>query len=140
VIFPEAPKLDPGRWRRGIKRLETRVVGSGVRRQDMPICCRAAGGDAGGDCGLSGRGRDLRGPLGIDDIISVGELWRNFRSTRSSRLAGAGAARRGAADGHPRGQVQWLYDWWKLIDGWISATARRFRGSDAIPSPQDDSV
>jgi hypothetical protein len=37
--------------------------------------------------------------------------------------------------------VQWLYDWWKLIDGWISAN--RPGGAavpDAIPSPQDDSV
>jgi hypothetical protein len=38
-------------------------------------------------------------------------------------------------------QVQWLYDWWKLIDSWISANRPPGKAvPDVIVSSQDDAT
>ena len=59
---------------------------------------------------------------GLDNIISVGDVWRNFPIDQVIRAKWW----RVPVDQVPRSagheaQVQWLYDWWERIDSWISA-------------------
>jgi hypothetical protein len=68
---------------------------------------------------------------GLDNIVSVGDVWRNFPIDQVIRARWW----RVPHDAVPRtathdAQVQWLYDWWKLIDSWISQNRP---GGAAVP-------
>jgi len=58
---------------------------------------------------------------GLDSIISIGDVWKNFPINQVIRARWW----RVPFDEVPRAatheeQVQWLYDWWERIDTWIT--------------------
>jgi 1-acyl-sn-glycerol-3-phosphate acyltransferase len=124
VIFPEGANWTPGRWRRGIRRLEHEGRQDlAARARDMPnlLPPRPGGAMAAIDA-CPDADVIFVAHAGLDGIISVGDVWRRFPIDQVIRAKWW----RVPFDQVPRSadheaRVKWLYDWWELIDGWISA-------------------
>lgn len=123
VIFPEGGNWTPGRWRRGIRRLE------GLGRKDLAK--RAAhmpnllpprpGGALAAIEACPEADVIFVAHAGLDNIVSLGDIWARFPIDQVIRARWW----RVAHDQVPRTasheeQLQWLYAWWERIDGWIS--------------------
>ncbi len=133
VIFPEGANWTPRRWRRGIGRLEhSGRPDLAARARDMPNLLPPRPGGA-----LTAMEACPEADVifvahaGLDNIVSVGDVWRNFPIDQVIKARWW----RVPHDAVPRtatheAQVKWLYDWWQLIDGWISEN----RPSDGLPA------
>jgi 1-acyl-sn-glycerol-3-phosphate acyltransferase len=123
VIFPEGGNWTPGRWRRGIRRLE------GLGRKDLAK--RAAhmpnllpprpGGALAAIEACPEADVIFVAHAGLDNIISLGDIWTRFPIDQVIRARWW----RVAHDQVPRTasheeQLQWLYAWWERIDAWIT--------------------
>src|SRR6266496_3031079 len=123
VIFPEGGNWTPGRWRRGIRRLEH--VGRpdlAERARDMPnLLPPRPGGALAAIAACPDADVIFVAHAGLDNIITVGDVWGKFPIDQVIRArwwrVPSGQVPRGA--GH-EAQVQWLYDWWARIDAWIT--------------------
>jgi len=79
---------------------------------------------------------------GLDTIVTLGDVWGKFPINQVIRARWW----RVPFDEVPRGldhegQVQWLYDWWKRIDSWISEN--RPGGAtvlEVVPMPEDETA
>ena len=135
VIFPEGGNWTPGRWRRGIRRLE------GLGRKDLAE--RAAqmpnllpprpGGALAAIEACPDADVIFVAHAGLDNIISLGDVWARFPINQVIKARWW----RVPHDEVPRtasheAQLQWLYAWWERIDEWI--TENRPAGSPA-PAP-----
>jgi 1-acyl-sn-glycerol-3-phosphate acyltransferase len=135
VIFPEGGNWTPGRWRRGIRRLE------GLGRKDLAK--RAAhmpnvlpprpGGALAAIEACPEADVIFVAHAGLDNIVSLGDVWARFPIGQVIRARWW----RVQHDQVPRTasheeQLQWLYTWWERIDEWISEN--RPAGSPA-PEP-----
>jgi 1-acyl-sn-glycerol-3-phosphate acyltransferase len=123
VIFPEGENWTPGRWRRGIRRLEERGDGDlAARARDMPnLLPPRASGALAAIAACPAADVIFVAHAGLDRIVTVGDVWRNLRVDQTIRARWW----RVPADEVPRSadheaQVRWLYDWWQRIDAWIS--------------------
>jgi len=132
VIFPEGANWTPGRWRHGIKRLEhSGRPDLASRAREMPnLLPPRPGGTLAAIAACPDADVIFVAHSGLDDIISVGDVWRNFPINQVIKARWW----RVPHDAVPRtatyeAQVQWLYDWWQLIDGWVSAS----RPGGAVP-------
>jgi len=123
VIFPEGGNWTPGRWRRGIRRLERkgrRDLAS--RALQMPnLLPPKSGGVAAAIGACPGADVVFVAHAGLDNLVSAGDIWRCIPLCRPVRARWW----RVPADQVPRAaghedQVKWLYDWWQRIDEWIS--------------------
>ena len=123
VLFPEGGNWTPGRWQRGIRRLEQ------LGRRDLAARARAmpnllpprTGGALTAIAACPEADVIFVAHAGLDALVSVGDIWRNLPMDRVIR---ARWWRVPAAE-VPReldheGQLQWLYAWWERIDTWIS--------------------
>jgi 1-acyl-sn-glycerol-3-phosphate acyltransferase len=132
VIFPEGGNWTPGRWRRGIRRLEQAGrTDLAARAMQMPnLLAPRAGGALSAIAACPDADVIFVAHAGLDLLVSVGDIWRNLPMDQTVRAkwwrVPAGQVPR-AAD--HEAQVRWLYDWWELIDTWISAS----RPADAVP-------
>jgi 1-acyl-sn-glycerol-3-phosphate acyltransferase len=123
VIFPEGGNWTPGRWRRGIRRLE--VAG----RQDLARRARRmpnllpprTGGTLAAIAACPDADVIFVAHAGLDRLVSISDVWRHLpiEQTLEARWW------RVQWDDVPRAaphedQVQWLYGWWERIDAWIS--------------------
>lgn len=123
VIFPEGGNWTPGRWKRGIQRLELRGRRDlAARARQMPNLLPPKPGGALAAIGAA-PGADVIfvAHAGLDGLVSVGDVWRDLPigqvvRARWWRIPYDEVPR--AADHET--QVKWLYDWWQLIDAWIS--------------------
>jgi 1-acyl-sn-glycerol-3-phosphate acyltransferase len=122
VIFPEGGNWTPGRWRRGIRRLENRGRRDlAARARQMPnLLPPRTGGALTAIAACPEADVIFVAHAGLDTLISVGDIWR----LPIGQLIRA-KWWRVPADEVPRPadqetQVQWLYDWWERIDSWIS--------------------
>jgi 1-acyl-sn-glycerol-3-phosphate acyltransferase len=123
VIFPEGGNWTPGRWQRGIRRLER--LGRrdlAARAREMPnVLPPRAGGALAALAARPDADVIFVAHAGLDRLISVGDIWRNLPLDQVIHatwwLVPAGQVPR-AAD--REAQVRWLYDWWERIDRWIS--------------------
>jgi 1-acyl-sn-glycerol-3-phosphate acyltransferase len=123
VIFPEGENWTPGRWRRGIRRLEERGDGDlAARARDMPnLLPPRASGALAAIAACPAADVIFVAHAGLDRIVTVGDVWRNLRVDQTIRARWW----RVPADEVPRSadheaQVRWLYDWGLRIDAWIS--------------------
>jgi 1-acyl-sn-glycerol-3-phosphate acyltransferase len=123
VIFPEGANWTPGRWRRGIGRLErSGRPDLASRARDMPnLLPPRPGGALAAIQACAEADVIFVAHSGLDDIISVRDVWRNFPidqvvKARWWRVPHEEVPRTATHEA----QVKWLYDWWQLIDGWIS--------------------
>jgi 1-acyl-sn-glycerol-3-phosphate acyltransferase len=135
VIFPEGGNWTPGRWRRGIRRLE------GLGRKDlaeraaqMPNLLPPRPGGALAAIEASPDADVIFvAHAGLDNIISLSDVWARFPINQVIKARWW----RVPHDEVPRtasheAQLQWLYAWWERIDEWI--TENRPAGSPA-PAP-----
>jgi len=123
VIFPEGGNWTPGRWQRGIRRLER--VGRrdlAARAREMPnVLAPRAGGALSAIAACPTADVIFVAHAGLDRLVSVGDIWRNLPMNQVIRAKWWRVpAEQVPRSGDHEAQVQWLYDWWERIDRWIS--------------------
>ncbi len=126
VLFPEGGNWTPGRWRRGIRRLE-RLGRADLaeRARSMPhLLPPRAGGALSAIAACPTADVIFVAHAGLDTLVSVADVWRSLPiehtvHARWWRVPAAEVPRALDQDG----QVSWLYDWWQRIDGWIASHA-----------------
>jgi len=123
VIFPEGGNWTPGRWRRGIQRLERQGRADlADRARDMPhLLPPRTGGVLAALAASPGADVIFVGHAGLDQLASMADVWRSLPmdhvvEARWWRVPAEEVPR--SAD--HEAQVRWLYDWWARIDAWIS--------------------
>ena len=144
VIFPEGGNWTPGRWRRGIRRLETTGHPDlAAQAKQMPnLLPPRPGGTLAAIAACPDADVIFVAHAGLDNIITVGDVWGKFPIDQVIRARWW----RVPVDQVPRtadheAQVQWLYDWWERIDTWISENRP---GGVAVPQvaplPRDETA
>jgi 1-acyl-sn-glycerol-3-phosphate acyltransferase len=124
VIFPEGGNWTPGRWRRGIRRLENQGHPDlASRARHMPnLLPPRPGGALAAIMACPEADVIFVAHAGLDSIITVGDVWSRFPINQVIKARWW----RVPHDQVPReaeneAQVKWLYDWWQLIDAWVTA-------------------
>jgi acyltransferase-like protein len=124
VIFPEGGNWTPGRWQRGIARLEQ--LGRrdlAARAREMPnLLAPRSGGAFTAIAACPSADVIFVAHAGLDRLVTVADVWRKLQVGQTIRAKWW----RIPADEVPRNadhetQLLWLYDWWQQIDAWISA-------------------
>jgi 1-acyl-sn-glycerol-3-phosphate acyltransferase len=123
VIFPEGGNWTPGRWQRGIRRLERagrRDLAARARQMPNLLPPRPGGALAAIEA-CPEADVIFVAHAGLDRLVSVGDVWRSLPIGAIVRAKWW----RVPVDEVPRSadheaQVQWLYEWWQRIDTWIS--------------------
>jgi 1-acyl-sn-glycerol-3-phosphate acyltransferase len=136
VIFPEGGNWTPGRWRHGIRRLETQGHPDlASRARHMPnLLPPRPGGALAAINACPEADVIFVAHSGMESIITAGDVWSRFPinqviKARWWRVPYDQVPREA---GH-QAQVKWLYDWWQLIDAWI--TAHRPEGTAPHQNP-----
>jgi 1-acyl-sn-glycerol-3-phosphate acyltransferase len=138
VIFPEGGNWTPGRWLRGIRRLEQLGRDDlAARARDMPnLLPPRSGGALSAIAACPGADVIFVAHAGLDRLVSVGDIWRSLPMDQVIRAkwwrVPVGEVPRSA---EREVQVQWLYDWWQRIDAWI--TQSRPAEQAALADPTD---
>ena len=123
VIFPEGGNWTPGRWRRGIQRLERhgrRDLAAAAR--EMPNLLPPQPGGVLAAIGACPEADVIFvAHAGLDGLVTLGDVWRDLPIDQTVRARWW----RVPFDQVPRSagheaQVKWLYDWWQRIDAWIT--------------------
>jgi 1-acyl-sn-glycerol-3-phosphate acyltransferase len=123
VIFPEGGNWTPGRWRRGVQRLERRGRRDlAARAREMPnLLPPRAGGVIAAITACPEADVIFVAHAGLDRLVTIADVWRSLPVNQLVRAQWW----RVAADQVPRtaghdAQEKWLYDWWQRIDDWIT--------------------
>ncbi|MGP8000217.1 MAG: 1-acyl-sn-glycerol-3-phosphate acyltransferase [Streptosporangiaceae bacterium] len=123
VLFPEGGNWTPGRWRRGIRRLDRMGRGDlAERARGMPhLLPPRAGGALSAIAACPTADVIFVAHAGLDTLVSVADVWHSLPighvvRARWWRVPAAEVPRTAGQDA----QVRWLYDWWQRIDDWIS--------------------
>jgi len=123
VIFPEGGNWTPGRWRRGIRRLEhSGRRDLAARAAAMPnVLPPRPGGALAAIEARPDADVIFVAHAGLDAIVSVSDVWRRFPVDQVIQARWW----RVPFDQVPREadheeQVQWLFGWWERIDEWIT--------------------
>jgi 1-acyl-sn-glycerol-3-phosphate acyltransferase len=123
VIFPEGGNWTPGRWRRGIQRLERKGRPDlASRALQMPHLLPPRSGGVTAAIGTCPQADVIFvAHAGLDNLVSAGDIWRciPLRRPVRARWWRVPADQVPGAASHEN-QVKWLYDWWQRIDEWIS--------------------
>jgi 1-acyl-sn-glycerol-3-phosphate acyltransferase len=136
VIFPEGGNWTPRRRRRSIQRLESAGrCDLAARAQDMPnLLPPRAGGALAAIASCPDADVIFVAHAGLDRLVRVGDVWRSLPMDTVVRAkwwrVPAGEVPRSVDH---EAQVKWLYDWWQLIDGWISENHRREDAAAPVP-------
>ncbi|HEY7012928.1 MAG TPA: 1-acyl-sn-glycerol-3-phosphate acyltransferase [Streptosporangiaceae bacterium] len=138
VIFPEGGNWTPGRWHRGIRRLERLDRHDlAARASQMPnVLPPRPGGALAAIAACPQADVIFVAHAGLDELVSVADVWRSLPMdhvvhAKWWRISAPEVPR---SAGHEE-QVQWLYDWWQRIDSWISEN--RPGGTESPPlSPE----
>ena len=123
VIFPEGGNWTPGRWHRGIRRLEQLGRGDlADRARSMPnLLPPRAGGALAAITACPAADVIFVAHAGLDRLVSVADIWRSLPMDQVVHAkwwrVPVGEVPR---DADYESQVQWLYDWWQRIDAWIT--------------------
>jgi 1-acyl-sn-glycerol-3-phosphate acyltransferase len=139
VIFPEGANWTPGRWRRGIRRLEERGRSDlAAQARDMPnLLPPRTRGALSAIAACPAADVIFVAHAGLDQIVTVGDVWRNLQvdQTIRARWWRVPAAEVPRSADH-EAQVRWLYDWWQRIDTWISQNRPDAAGAPALTPGQ----
>jgi 1-acyl-sn-glycerol-3-phosphate acyltransferase len=134
VIFPEGGNWTPGRWHRGIRRLERLGRGDlADRARNMPnLLPPRAGGALTAITACPSADVIFVAHAGLDKLVTVADVWRSLPMDQVVHAkwwrVPVGEVPR---DADHETQVQWLYDWWQRIDAWITEN----RPSVAVVAP-----
>ena len=132
VIFPEGGNWTPGRWQRGIRRLDR--LGRhdlAARAEEMPnVLAPRTGGALAAIAACPAADVIFVAHAGLDQLVTVRDVWRSLPmdQTVHAKWWRVPAEEAPRAEDH-EAQVRWLYDWWERIDTWISED----RSGDAGP-------
>ena len=138
VIFPEGGNWTPGRWRRGIRRLERGGRPDLADRAiHMPhLLPPRAGGALSAIAACPEADVIFVAHAGLDKLVSISDIWRSLpiRQVVRAQWWRVPAAEVPRSAGQEE-QVRWLYDWWQRIDDWIDRSAgdREGRPRSAFP-------
>jgi 1-acyl-sn-glycerol-3-phosphate acyltransferase len=136
VIFPEGGNWTPGRWLRGIRRLEH--LGRrdlAARAADMPnLLAPRTGGALAAIAACPDADVIFVAHAGLDTLVTVGDIWRSLPMDQTVhakwwRVPAGEVPRSGDHEAH----VQWLYNWWERIDTWISENRPADAGVPGLP-------
>jgi 1-acyl-sn-glycerol-3-phosphate acyltransferase len=123
VIFPEGGNWTPGRWRRGIRRLETagRPDLAGRARRMPNLLPPRAGGTLAAIAACPAADVIFVAHAGLDRLVSARDVWRYLpeRQTLVARWWRVPSESVPRSASHEE-QERWLYDWWERIDAWIT--------------------
>jgi 1-acyl-sn-glycerol-3-phosphate acyltransferase len=140
VIFPEGGNWSPGRWRRSIQRLRHKGRPDlAARASRMPnVLAPRTGGVLAAIEASAGADVIFVAHAGLDTLVKVSEIWRELPIDQVVRAKWW----RVPDDQVPRqasreAQIKWLYDWWQLIDGWISEN-RGLTSHDRVAGTHDN--
>jgi 1-acyl-sn-glycerol-3-phosphate acyltransferase len=123
VIFPEGGNWTPGRWRRGVRRLEQRGREDlAARAREMPnLLPPRTGGALSAIAACPDADVIFVAHAGLDRLVTISDVWRNLQMDQIVRAKWwripVGEVPR-ALD--HQAQELWLFDWWQRIDTWIS--------------------
>lgn len=137
VIFPEGGNWTPGRWQRGIGRLEQlgrRDLAARARHMPNLLAPRSGGAFAAIQA-CPQADVIFVAHAGLDRLVTAGDVWRHLSVGQEIRAKWW----RIPCDEVPReldheAQLQWLYAWWERIDDWISQN----RPADEQPGERPD--
>jgi 1-acyl-sn-glycerol-3-phosphate acyltransferase len=123
VIFPEGGNWTPGRRERAIQRLERlgrRDLAARARQMPNLLAPRSGGAFTAIEA-CPAADVIFVAHAGLDRLVTVGDVWRNLQVNQTIKAKWW----RVPVDQVPRGvdheaQLRWLYDWWQVIDEWIS--------------------
>jgi 1-acyl-sn-glycerol-3-phosphate acyltransferase len=138
VIFPEGANWTPLRWRRGVARLRRKGLGDQAERAAaMPnVLAPRTGGALAAMTACPAADVVFVAHTGLDRLVSVRDVWRSLSgdvqvTAQWWRVPAAEVPR---AAGH-QAQVDWLYDWWRRIDEWITSQRSPVSTSSRSASP-----
>jgi 1-acyl-sn-glycerol-3-phosphate acyltransferase len=123
VIFPEGGNWTPGRWRRGIRRLERLGRDDlAARAREMPnVLAPRTGGALAAIAACPAADVIFVAHTGLDKLAGVRDVWRSLPMNQVVRArwwrVPVGEVPHSLDH---EGQVLWLYDWWQRIDAWIA--------------------
>jgi 1-acyl-sn-glycerol-3-phosphate acyltransferase len=123
VIFPEGGNWTPGRWRRGIRRLNQagRPDLAGRARRMPNLLPPRPGGALAAITGCPDADVIFVAHTGLDKLVSVRDVWQNLPVEQPLRAQWWRVPCESVPRDVPKEeQVQWLYAWWERIDAWIS--------------------
>jgi 1-acyl-sn-glycerol-3-phosphate acyltransferase len=124
VIFPEGGNWTPGRWRRGIRRLDRRGHPDLAQRaRAMPhVLPPRPGGALSAIAACPEADVIFVAHAGLDQLVSMSDVWRSLpiRQVIQAQWWRVPAAEVPRDRGHEE-QVRWLYDWWARIDSWVGS-------------------
>lgn len=138
VIFPEGGNWTPGRWRRGVQRLEQLGRGDlAERARRMPnVLAPRAGGAFAAIRACPDADVIFVAHAGLDRLVGMRDVWRSLPMDQVIKVrwwrVPVGEVPRTA--GH-EAQLLWLYGWWERIDAWISENYPG--GAEPAPSVPD---
>jgi hypothetical protein len=125
ALFPEGGNWTPGRWRRGIRRLERQGHADlAERARGMPhLLPPRAGGALSALAACPTADVIFVAHAGLDTLVSVADVWRSLPIEHTVhakwwRVPAAEVPRALDVDS----QIRWLYDWWQRIDDWIASS------------------
>ncbi len=142
VIFPEGGNWTPGRWHRGIRRLEQQGRDDlAARARGMPnLLPPRTGGALAAIAACPGADVIFVAHAGLDQLVSVRDIWRSLPTGHTIHAkwwrVSVGDVPR---DADHESQVRWLYDWWERIDEWIAQNRPAGAQAPAL-SPGGDHV
>jgi 1-acyl-sn-glycerol-3-phosphate acyltransferase len=123
VLFPEGGNWTPSRWERGIRRLEQLGRRDLARRaRQMPnLLPPRSGGAFAAIMACQEADVIFVAHAGLDRLVSPADIWRHLDVGQVIKAKWW----RVPSDDVPRtadheAQLQWLYQWWEVIDGWIT--------------------
>ncbi len=121
VIFPEGGNFTPGRRLRAIARLRSRgLEHMAVRAEKMRhLLAPKPGGllaalDAAPDSGVI-----FVAHTGLDRMVTVADIWRELPMDKQIIMRFWSVPPEDVPVGE-QARIAWLYDWWALIDAWIT--------------------
>jgi 1-acyl-sn-glycerol-3-phosphate acyltransferase len=123
VIFPEGGNWTPGRWERAIARLEQMGRRDlATRAMQMPnLLAPRAGGAFTAIEACPSADVIFVAHAGLDRLVSVGDIWRQLPVDQTIRAKWWRVPVEDVPrDADHEAQLAWLYDWWTVIDAWIS--------------------
>ena len=141
VLFPEGGNWTPYRWRRGIDRLRRGGRPDlAERAAAMPNVLPPHGSGAlSAIAACPAADVVFVAHTGLDRLVSVRDVWRSLHTdmqikARWWRVPAASVPRAVSRDA----QLDWLYDWWARIDGWITEQHPAGPEPGADPAPGAD--
>ncbi|HEY3958193.1 MAG TPA: 1-acyl-sn-glycerol-3-phosphate acyltransferase [Streptosporangiaceae bacterium] len=123
VIFPEGGNWTPGRWQRAIARLERKGRPDlAARAEEMPnVLAPRTGGVLAAISACPTADVIFVAHAGLDRLVSVADIWHGLPVDQVVRARWWRVPHdQVPRDAEHEAQVRWLYDWWQLIDEWIS--------------------